>query len=121
MTPEPEWIRYEHRALVHWDGRGAARPVAFDAPRGALLEERLLPGQTLAASGLDDSAATQVFVDVAAALRGAGRGQADLPHVSTWLSRLDEPPRGPAPAELPRHAAAASALGRALLGSAGDE
>jgi streptomycin 6-kinase len=44
--PEPE-SEHEAAALAHWDGAGAARLLAADAERRALLVERCAPGEPL--------------------------------------------------------------------------
>jgi streptomycin 6-kinase len=44
--PEPE-SEHEAAALAHWDGAGAARLLAADAERRALLVERCAPGEQL--------------------------------------------------------------------------
>src|SRR5206468_2673829 len=44
----PEWeTDQEADALAHWDGHGAARLLARDDERGAVLMERLRPGGSL--------------------------------------------------------------------------
>jgi streptomycin 6-kinase len=45
--PEDEESDREGDALAHWDGRGAARLLAQDRERGAILIERLRPGSVL--------------------------------------------------------------------------
>jgi streptomycin 6-kinase len=45
--PDDEESDREGDALAYWDGRGAARLLASDAGRGAILIERLRPGSTL--------------------------------------------------------------------------
>jgi streptomycin 6-kinase len=45
--PDDEESDREGDALEHWDGRGAARLLAHDRERGAILIERLRPGSLL--------------------------------------------------------------------------
>ncbi len=59
--PHPE-CEHEAAALAVWDGDGAVRLVAHDAPRHALLLERCEPGAHLAADSAVDAIA--VFTDV---------------------------------------------------------
>jgi streptomycin 6-kinase len=60
--PEPE-SEQEADALAHWNGRGAVRLLAHDAPRRALLIERCLPGTELW-SVEDDAEATRIGAEV---------------------------------------------------------
>jgi streptomycin 6-kinase len=53
--PEPE-SEHEADALAHWDGLGAVRLLAADAPRRALLVERCVPGAQLWAVRDEDEA-----------------------------------------------------------------
>jgi streptomycin 6-kinase len=64
MRPE-----LEAAALVVWDGRGAARLIAFEPQAGALLLERLVPGTAL--PPLDDAAATELVAPSLLALHSA--------------------------------------------------
>ncbi|MGF1477487.1 MAG: aminoglycoside phosphotransferase family protein [Geminicoccaceae bacterium] len=55
-----EECRYEADALRVWDGDGAARLVAHDPVRHALLLERCLPGRALAEAGHPDPMAVMI-------------------------------------------------------------
>lgn len=60
--PEPE-SEHEPDALRHWDGRGAARLLASDTGRGALLVERCEPGTRLWEVA-DEEEANRIAADV---------------------------------------------------------
>lgn len=83
LGPPCRELACEAAALAHYDGRGAARLFAADAARGALLLERLLPGEPLLHER-DDARATAVFADVARALHRAPPAEHAFPSVSDW-------------------------------------
>lgn len=60
--PEPE-SEHEPDAFRHWDGRGAARLLASDTGRGALLVERCEPGTQLWQLA-DEREANRIAADV---------------------------------------------------------
>ncbi|MFH1086661.1 MAG: aminoglycoside phosphotransferase family protein [Chloroflexota bacterium] len=71
-VPNPE-LTSEIATLAFYGGRGAARLLAADADRGALLMERLIPGQRLAdtlahADDASDIRATEIAMAVMRAL-----------------------------------------------------
>lgn len=76
-------------ALRHYGGRGACRLLAADAAAGAILLERLVPGDTLVAlAAADDEAATRVAATVMARLwasPSAGHAYRDL---ASWTRAL---------------------------------
>jgi streptomycin 6-kinase len=85
IPPEDDEPAEEADALALWDGDGAVRLLRHDSARRALLLERALPGDDLAA--LPEAEAAAVAVDVAQRLwRPAGepfRWIGD--HVPRWL------------------------------------
>ncbi len=102
--PNPE-LRTETEALRLFGGRGSVRLLASDEPQGALLLERLSPGQTLFIVE-DDAEATEIAIEVMARL-WLPRPPEDLfPTVARWaegLKRLRERydgGTGPLPARL---------------------
>lgn len=110
--PNPELTR-EIAALRYYAGDGACRILAADAARGALLLERLRPGETLAAvASADDVAATRIG---AAVMRRLWRpvpappdGDAFLP-LTRWFRAFGRHRAafggpGPFPADLLAHA-----------------
>jgi streptomycin 6-kinase len=70
-------------ALAHFDGRGAVRLLAADAPRGALLLERLEPGETLLVER-DDERATATVAAVMRALWRPPPVSHAFPAVADW-------------------------------------
>ena len=87
----------EVEALRLFDGRGAARLLAHDLKRGALLIERLSPGVSLESID-DDELATTLAVSVMRRLwRPAPEGH-PFPTVESWLENM----RRRAPGILPR-------------------
>jgi streptomycin 6-kinase len=93
----PEWeTDREADALAHWDGHGAARLLARDDERGALLMERLRPGGSLWEVG--DRDADPVAAEVLARL-WTRPAPADHPFttlaeaVERWVD-LDDETRG---------------------------
>lgn len=111
-------------ALRHYAGLGAVRLLAADEAEGALLLERLIPGDPLAPlAATDDEAATAIAADVMAALwRPASPGHR-YPHVAGWFAGLAElrayfaGGTGPFPAQL---VARAEALSAELLATQAD-
>lgn len=78
-------------ALRHYGGRGCCRLLEADEEAGALLLERLLPGQTLGALAADDDeAATRIAADVMARLWAPPPPGHRYPNVADWASGLLE-------------------------------
>lgn len=103
-------------ALRHYAGSGAVRLLAADEAEGALLLERLLPGDPLALlAATDDEAATAIAADVMAALWRPTPAGHRYPHVAGWFAGLAElrahfaGGTGPFPAPLVARAEALSA------------
>lgn len=102
-----EELRAEIAALRHYAGRGAARLLAADEAAGALLIERLAPGDTLAPlAARDDAAATRIAAEVQARLWRTPPPGHRFPSVADWAADLAGLRRrfgggsGPFPAEL---------------------
>lgn len=83
-----EELDTEIDALRLYDGQGACRLLDADAERGALLLERLLPGDTLLS--LADDAATVVAAEVMAKLWHAPPPGHRFPSVADWAAGLAE-------------------------------
>ncbi len=94
VPPEDDDSDHIADALRFWDGRSAVRLLRHDAPRRALLLERLVPGTELA--GLGEDAATARAVEVG--LRIWRTAPAGHPFRSTddWVRRW-MPPDGAHP------------------------
>lgn len=76
-------------ALRHYAGRGACRLLAADEERGALLLERLLPGDTLAPlARTDDAAATRIAAQVMSRLWAPPPSVHRYPTVERWAAGL---------------------------------
>ena len=87
--PHPE-LSSEIAALRHWDGHGSARLIEAEPERGALLIERLLPGNMLL-DLTDDDEATRIAAQVMGALwRPAPPAPDDavFPTAARWASGL---------------------------------
>ena len=86
IAPAPGDARNEIAALRVYDGRGAVRLLASDDERGAVLLERLTPGEML--TGLADEAhddeATAVAADVMRRLWRPAPPDHDFPTVADW-------------------------------------
>ncbi len=110
----------EIAALRHYGGRGAARLLEADPGRGALLLERLLPGEPLVTLA-DDGRATEIAAEVMRALWRPPPQDGAFPHVADWLGGFGRMRRhfgggsGPFPAPL---VARAERLAAELLATA---
>jgi streptomycin 6-kinase len=85
-VPNPE-LDSEIAALRVYDGRGAARMLAVDEERGALLLERLRPGVPLARLG-DDEEATRIAARVMRALWRRPPAYHSFRSVRDWAAGL---------------------------------
>ncbi len=83
LGPPCRDLACEAAALAHFDGRGAARLLAADLARGALLLERLEPGETLAGEP-DDARATAIAADLMRALPRPPPADPAFPSVGDW-------------------------------------
>jgi streptomycin 6-kinase len=81
---------HEAAALAAFGGRAAARLLASDPERGALLVERLEPGTPLAAVA-DDDAATLAAADVMRRLHRPPPADHGFPDVAEWGRDLPDP------------------------------
>lgn len=80
----------EAAALRAYDGRGAVRLLAHDAARGALLLERCVPGDDLAAFVPErDDEATALAAGVMRALRRPLPADVAFPELAVWTSVLE--------------------------------
>lgn len=115
---EPAMLKVAHEAeeqrggllMDYWDGDGAARVLAFDAP--ALLLERATGSRSLVAMvrAGDDDEASRVLCDVAGVLHvPRPRPMPDLLPLAQWFEAL-EPAAGRYGGILGKSAAAAQAL-----------
>lgn len=118
---DTSWAVFEYRALAYWSGRGCVKPLAFDPEHGAILEERVLPGLSLRRTDLSDADATMVFAELAARLRSAEGERPDLPHIRTWLTRLEPRSLVNAPPELLDEMRLAGRIAEELLRSSREE
>ncbi|HEU4326036.1 MAG TPA: aminoglycoside phosphotransferase family protein [Roseiflexaceae bacterium] len=104
----------EIAALRHYDGRGVARLLEADPARGALLLERLLPGEPLVTLA-DDDRATEIAAGVMRALWRPPPEGGTFPHMADWLAGFGRMRRhfgggcGPFPAPLVAQAEAVAA------------
>jgi streptomycin 6-kinase len=80
-------LQHEAAALAHFAGRGAARLLDADLARGALLLERVLPGEVLT-SVADDDAAMAIALDIMQRLHHPPPVQHPFPTVSDWAAGL---------------------------------
>lgn len=110
-------------ALRHYGGAGAVRLLDADEGVGALLLERLVPGETLVAmSQADDDAATAIAAEVIGRLWRPPPPHHRYPAVADWFAGLTElrphfgGGTGPFPADL---VARAEAIAAELLATAG--
>jgi streptomycin 6-kinase len=80
----------EVAALQGWNGRGAVRLLEQDVHRGALLLERLAPGDVLAVTDETDDEATRVIADVASRLAVTAIPEVarQLPGLEVWTDDL---------------------------------
>ena len=102
--PEPE-LHTEIAALRHFDGSGAVRLLAADPARGAILLERVLPGESLA--DLADDVAMSAAASVLRRLqRPAPADVSRFPTITDWFRAFDrlrerhDGGSGPIPAHL---------------------
>jgi streptomycin 6-kinase len=86
--PDPA-LRREAGALRLFDGRGAARLLAADLDRGALLLERLEPGEPLSALRADE-AATTIAAQVMRQLWRPAPAEHAFPSVADWAAGLGD-------------------------------
>ncbi|MGN6673893.1 MAG: aminoglycoside phosphotransferase family protein [Thermomicrobiales bacterium] len=82
--------RNEIAALRLWDGDGAARLLATDPERGALLVERLYPGTMLTTvAATDDAAATVIAAGMVRQLWRPAPAQHGLRPLDSWCAAYD--------------------------------
>jgi streptomycin 6-kinase len=83
LGPPCRELECEAAALARFEGRGAARLLAAEPARGALLLERLLPGEALLREP-DDARATQAFADLTRALHRPAPEEHAFPTTAEW-------------------------------------
>jgi streptomycin 6-kinase len=110
VPPEDDESDEEAKALTLWDGDGAVRLLRHDRARRALLLERAVPGDDLAA--LPDEEATAVAVDVARRLWRPAR--APFRWIGDWVPRWLDLELGPL-TPLARELYASLEVGRDVL------
>lgn len=89
LAPPGQGLESEAVALAAFNGRGAARLIASDLPRGALLLERLRPGTSLRSlAEQDDDAATLAAAEVIAILPRPPPG-AILAEAAGWVRAIE--------------------------------
>lgn len=114
IAPRLDWIRHEHEALAHWEGRGAVDVHAFDEDLGALLLERVIPGERMLDSELPADGRARAFADVFGALSSSPASpDVALPSIGSWLEALEVHPG--APRGLTGEGATAALLAEELL------
>lgn len=90
LSRHVEETRNEIAALRLWRGDGAARLLAADPDRGALLLERLQPGTMLTTvAAADDGAATRVAAAVLRRLWRPASASDGLRPLQSWLAAYD--------------------------------
>jgi streptomycin 6-kinase len=105
----------EIAALAHYAGSGAVRLLASDSAGGALLLERVLPGDTLATLVPDqDDRAITIAAELMRRLRRAPPASHSFPHLADWFAGLQ---RAQAGGFAPDLVAPAAALVPRLIGS----
>jgi streptomycin 6-kinase len=105
-APSDPDLAAERAALAHFGGDGAARLLADDPARGALLLERLEPGTELAElAAEDDEAATAAAADVMRRLWRPPPVRHPFPDVVRWGEALESEGVGPLPREVVQRAA----------------
>lgn len=87
-VPNPE-LTTEIAALRQYDGRGAARLLAAEPEAGALLLERVLPGEPLATLP-DDDAATEIAAALMEQLWRPLPADHAFPNLRRWTRSLSE-------------------------------
>ncbi len=95
-VPNPE-LTAEIEALRLYDGRGAARLIAAEPERGALLLERVRPGDPLAALP-DDDAATLIAAEMMAQVWRPLPPAHPFPDLRRWTRALIHATERPRPA-----------------------
>lgn len=117
-------LQTEIEALRFYDGRGAARLLAAAPEEGAMLLERLRPGEMLSVlAEVDDEAATRVAADLMKRLWRPLPENHSFPTVADWSKGLDrlrqefDGGTGPFPKKLVEEA---EGLYRELSASAGE-
>jgi streptomycin 6-kinase len=89
-APPNAELTAEIAALRHYAGRGAVRLLAADASVGALLLERVSPGQPLTELALrDDEAATSIAAGVMQDLWAAPPAEHPFPTLDDWARAFD--------------------------------
>jgi streptomycin 6-kinase len=90
VSPHLGETRTEIAALALWNGNGAARLLAADAERGALLLERIQPGTMLEqVARTDDDASTRIAASLLATLWQSAPPENDLRSLDSWLAAYD--------------------------------
>ncbi|MBO9130743.1 aminoglycoside phosphotransferase family protein [Bacillus sp. 165] len=79
---------HEAHALRQYDGKGIVRPLACDTEKGAMLLEKLTPGQSLA-SITDEEHATSLIGQVMKQLWKQEPKQHSFPAISNWAKGLE--------------------------------
>jgi streptomycin 6-kinase len=92
-VPNPE-LTAEIEALRLYDGRGAVRLLHAEPERGALLLERVRPGESLAALP-DDDAATLIAAEKMAQLWRPLPADHPFPDLRSWTRSLTQATEGP--------------------------
>jgi streptomycin 6-kinase len=90
VSPYVAETRNEIAALAFWDGDGAARLLAADRRRGALLLEHIQPGTMLAElSTSDDDAATRIAAAMLRKLWRPATEEVGLCSLESWCAAFD--------------------------------
>jgi streptomycin 6-kinase len=119
ISPDLEWARHEHEALVHCGGSGALPVLGFADDLGAILQERASPGESLRSGSSAAVESSQIFADVAERLRAPTRPLPVLPALTSWLTPLASPEIADAPEGLSRHRREAQDVAARLIGLPG--
>ncbi|VDG89515.1 Aminoglycoside/hydroxyurea antibiotic resistance kinase [Lysinibacillus sphaericus] len=82
-------FRNEMEILKTYDGQGCAQLVKEDRERGAMLLEKLIPGQMLC-DLTDEEAVVLEFISVWKKLRCDLPEDCELPHITDWVVSLEE-------------------------------
>jgi streptomycin 6-kinase len=83
-------LRSEIDALREWNGAGSVRLLDVDSDAGALLLERILPGTSLADSGLSEDQATRAAAAVMGSLWRAAPSGENFSELNHWFRSLFE-------------------------------
>jgi streptomycin 6-kinase len=86
--PEDKEFATEAEALKTFDGRGTPRLLELDPEKGAMLLERLEPGESLETIE-DDEAATAIAADVMQKLRRPTPPSHSFPTVAEWAKGFE--------------------------------